>query len=139
MQILALKNLGLNIRRAKIRPDDVKNRLNKFFITDARTAEKITKSKRLEDIRMTILENLLHYHPDAAEDLGIGPKAKRPSSRDYLHPLGPKARSESHAPLSFLTLQQKSKSGRPSQLNSLFSLVEYSPTHAVHQIDDRLM
>lgn len=102
MQILALKNLGLNIRRAKIRPDDVKNRLNKFFITDARTAEKITKSKRLEDIRMTILENLLHYHPDAAEDLGIGPKAKRPSSRDYLHPLGPKARSESYAPITLL-------------------------------------
>lgn len=97
MQILALKNLKLNIRRAKIRPSDgakpgEQKQPNKFFITDAITAEKITKSARLEEIRMTILQNLLYYHPDAAEDLGIGPKARKPMFRDNLHPLGPKAR-----------------------------------------------
>jgi UTP:GlnB (protein PII) uridylyltransferase len=89
----ALKNLGLNIRRAKIRPGD-SGKLHKFYITDAGTAEKINKSARLEEIRMTVLNNLIYYHPESASALGVGPKAQKPSSRDDLHPLGPRARSE---------------------------------------------
>jgi len=55
MQMRSLKNLGLNIRRAKIRPGD-SGKLHKFYITDSNTAEKITRSARLEEIRMTILQ-----------------------------------------------------------------------------------
>jgi UTP:GlnB (protein PII) uridylyltransferase len=89
----SLKNLGLNIRRAKIRPGD-SGKLHKFYITDSHTAEKITKSARLEEIRMTILQNLLYYHPESATELGFGPKAAQAPSRDSLHPLGLRARSE---------------------------------------------
>lgn len=91
LQTLALKNLGLNIRRAKIRPGD-SGKLHKFYITDAHTAEKVTKSARLEEIRMVVLQNLLYYHPESATELGFGPSAAKTSSRDSLHPLGPRAR-----------------------------------------------
>ena len=91
MQVRSLKNLNLNIRRAKIRPGD-SGRVHKFYVTDAHTAEKITKSARLEEIRMSILQNLLFYHPESASELGFGPKARKPSSRDSLHPLGPRNR-----------------------------------------------
>ena len=33
--------------------------MHKFFLTDAHTSEKILKSARLEEIRLTILNNLL--------------------------------------------------------------------------------
>ena len=46
--------------------------MNKFYITDARTSEKITKSKTLELIRMTIINNMLQYHPEAADYLVEG-------------------------------------------------------------------
>ena len=90
MQIAALKNLGLNIRRAKIRPGSQKS--NKFYITDAKTSDKIVLSSRLEEIRLTILNNLTYYHPESAEELGWGIKAKKPSRRDMLRPLGPRNR-----------------------------------------------
>ena len=93
LQIRSLKNLHLNIRKAKIRPGD-NGRIHKFFVTDSHSAEKITKSARLEEIRMSILHNLLFYHPESASELGIGPKARKPTSRDSLHPLGPKNRWE---------------------------------------------
>jgi hypothetical protein len=51
--IQALKNLGLNIRRAKL-----EQTLNTFYITEASTSEKIVKSARLEEIRMTVLNSL---------------------------------------------------------------------------------
>ena len=51
----ALKSHNLNIRRAKIR---TKNGMavHKFYITDARTSEKVVKSARIEEIRLTILD-----------------------------------------------------------------------------------
>ena len=61
LQIQGLKNLGLNIRRAKLSPDTK----NKFYVTDAVTAEKITKSVQLEEIRQVILHNMMSYHPGA--------------------------------------------------------------------------
>jgi hypothetical protein len=82
-----LKNLGLNIRRAKIKSKDGK-KINKFYITDAQTSEKILKSARLEEIRLTILNNLLLYHPESGEELAWGLRAKKPSTRDLLSPLG---------------------------------------------------
>lgn len=57
-QITALKNLGLNIRGAKVNTAGTT-----FFITDADTSEKIVKSARLEDIRMTVLNSLVAKFP----------------------------------------------------------------------------
>ncbi|KAK9810145.1 hypothetical protein WJX72_005535 [[Myrmecia] bisecta] len=88
----ALKNLGLNIRRAKIKQTDGSS-INKFYITDAHTSDKILKSARLEEIRLTILNNLLYYHPESGEELAWGVRAKKPTSRDALNPLGPRNRS----------------------------------------------
>lgn len=48
-QITALKNLGLNIKRAKLSTSGETT----FLITEAQTSEKIVKSARLEEIRMT--------------------------------------------------------------------------------------
>ncbi|KIY99044.1 Unknown protein DS12 from 2D-PAGE of leaf Flags: Precursor [Monoraphidium neglectum] len=89
--ITSLKNLGLNIRRAKL--DGAPGRKsNTFYITDATTSEKITRSAQIEEIRMTIINNLLYYHPESSEALAAGQPA-RSSSRDSTSPLGPKARS----------------------------------------------
>lgn len=59
-QITSLKNLGLNIRKAALKPG---SKASKLFVTDANTSEKILKSSRLEEIRMTIINNMLYYHP----------------------------------------------------------------------------
>lgn len=102
----ALKNLGLNIRRAKIDQTDP-NSKNKFYITDASTSEKVVKrcahevdchhhdrhhcnnhSAMIEEIRLTILNNLLQYHPESAEELAWGPKVRKPSTFDSTAPLG---------------------------------------------------
>lgn len=59
-QITSLKNLGLNIRKAALKPG---SKASKLFVTDANTSEKILKSSRLEEIRMTIINNMLYFHP----------------------------------------------------------------------------
>lgn len=87
--ITALKNLGLNIRKAALKPG---SKASKLFVTDANTSEKILKSSRLEEIRMTIINNMLYYHPEASESLAAGKSVSTPS-RDQTHPLGPKARA----------------------------------------------
>ena len=93
MQTAALKNLGLNIRRAKIKKtEDDKMVTNKFYITDANTSEKILRSSRLEEIRATIFSNLLYYHPEAQEDMAWGAKARKPTSANPLKPLGRRKR-----------------------------------------------
>ncbi|CAL8469596.1 g9137 [Coccomyxa elongata] len=84
--VAALKNLKLNIRRAKIKAGGGPI---KFYITDALTSEKILKSARLEEIRLTIFNNLLKYHPESGSAIGWG-EASTPvtDSIDPLHPLG---------------------------------------------------
>ncbi|DBA72543.1 hypothetical protein WJX79_008130 [Trebouxia sp. C0005] len=92
----ALKNLGLNIRRAKIKKtQDEKLVINKFYITDAVTSEKVLRSSRLEEIRATIFSNLLYYHPEAQDGMAWGQKAHKPSTADPLRPLGPRKRGVS--------------------------------------------
>ena len=59
LQVAALKTLKLNIRRAKIKKAEDGTHVHKFYLTDANTSEKILKSARLEEIRLTILNNLL--------------------------------------------------------------------------------
>lgn len=60
LQITALKNLNLNIRKAALKPG---SKASTLFVTDATTSEKVLKSSRLEEIRMTIINNMLYYHP----------------------------------------------------------------------------
>jgi hypothetical protein len=62
LQVSALKNLGLNIRKAKV-VSEPGRKVNTFFITDAETSEKVVRSARLEEIRMTIINNMLYFHP----------------------------------------------------------------------------
>jgi UTP:GlnB (protein PII) uridylyltransferase len=66
LQITALKNLGLNIRKAQISQKSniqSKQKQNTFYITEAQTSEKIIKSARLEEIRMTVLNSLTSKFP----------------------------------------------------------------------------
>lgn len=91
--IAALKNLGLNIRRAKIDQSATQKNRNTFYITDALTSEKILKSARLEEIRMTIISNMLQYHPESAENLAAGQSTSVFPQRDATNPLGLKMRS----------------------------------------------
>eukprot|EP00891_Asterochloris_glomerata_P004493 jgi/Astpho2/4493/e_gw1.00067.472.1_t len=75
----ALRNLGLNIRRAKVarKGDQI---TNKFYITDQKSSEKIVKSARLQEIQATIFSNLMLYHPEAEEELGWGARAQTPGA-----------------------------------------------------------
>ena len=42
----------------------------------------------IEEIRLTILNNLLQFHPESAEELAWGPKVRKPSTFDSTAPLG---------------------------------------------------
>ncbi len=46
----------------------------------------------MEEIRLTILNNLLQYHPEAGSNMAWGAYARKESSRDLLSPLGEKNR-----------------------------------------------
>ena len=84
--------MNLNVRRAKVKAKDG-NIKNKFYVNDSHTADKIMKSQRLEEIRLSILQNLQFYHPEAGEQLAWGRKAKKQSARSPLEPLGMSHRS----------------------------------------------
>ncbi|CAD7695727.1 unnamed protein product [Ostreobium quekettii] len=88
----ALRNLGLNIKRAKVDSSDPASR-HRFYVTDAATSEKIVKSSRLEQIRLTILNNMTTFHPESADRLSYGPRVRRAASRDATEPLGPSHRN----------------------------------------------
>jgi hypothetical protein len=107
----ALKNLGLDIRKAKV---DVgasvaaaagsngaapRSKPSTFYITEAATSEKVLKSARLEEIRMTIIQNMLQYHPESGAVLAAGPgglAAVREAAvgRDPTNPLGAAKRAD---------------------------------------------
>lgn len=89
--VSALKNLGLNIKRAKLNPSDPESS-HKFYVSDATTSEKILKSDRLETIRYTILENMAKYHPESIPQLNVAHPVNLPDSRDSTRPLGPRQR-----------------------------------------------
>jgi len=50
--------------RAEVSADD---NPNKFYVTDANTSEKVVKSEQIEQIRTVIIQNMIKYHPEAAE------------------------------------------------------------------------
>jgi len=82
----ALRKLGLNINRADVTEGSPANR---FYITDASTSEKVVKSDMIEQIRMTIINNMLTYHPEAAEFLVEGQHLDMPGDHESgENPLG---------------------------------------------------
>jgi UTP:GlnB (protein PII) uridylyltransferase len=102
----ALKNLGLDIRKAKVdvaaaaqaaaggnggsaSASGARSKPSTFYITEASTSEKVLKSSRLEEIRMTIIQNMLQYHPESGAALAAGPAHPPAASpRDPTSPLG---------------------------------------------------
>ncbi|XP_052198131.1 ACT domain-containing protein DS12, chloroplastic [Diospyros lotus] len=67
----ALKNLGLNVVKANVYLDS-SGKHNKFAITKADTGRKVEDPELLEAIRMTIINNLLEYHPESSSMLAMG-------------------------------------------------------------------
>ncbi len=51
----------------------------------------------MEEIRLTILNNLLQYHPEAGSNMAWGAYSRKESSRDLLSPLGEKNRCAARA------------------------------------------
>lgn len=67
----ALRNLGLNVVKAKVFLDS-SGKHNTFAITKADTGRKVEDPETLEEIRLTIISNLLQYHPESSDQLAMG-------------------------------------------------------------------
>ncbi|GMI91422.1 ACT domain repeats 11 [Hibiscus trionum] len=67
----ALKSLGLNVTKANVYLDS-SGKHNKFSITKASTGRKVEDPELLEAIRLTIINNLLQYHPESSSQLAMG-------------------------------------------------------------------
>uniref|UniRef100_A0A2P2LRA1 ACT domain-containing protein ACR n=3 Tax=Rhizophora mucronata TaxID=61149 RepID=A0A2P2LRA1_RHIMU len=67
----ALKNLGLNVVKANVFLDS-SGKHNMFAITKADTGRKVEDPELLEAIRLTIISNLLEYHPESSSQLAMG-------------------------------------------------------------------
>ncbi|GLT93342.1 hypothetical protein SLE2022_111390 [Rubroshorea leprosula] len=67
----ALKELGLDVAKGTVSTEgSVKQ--TKFFITHSDTGRKVEDPDMLERIRLTIINNLLKYHPESSEQLAMG-------------------------------------------------------------------
>lgn len=67
----ALKNLGLNVVKANVFLDS-SGKHNTFAITKASTGRKVDDPELLEAIRLTIINNMLEYHPESSGQLAMG-------------------------------------------------------------------
>ncbi|CAI8593661.1 unnamed protein product [Vicia faba] len=67
----ALKSLGLNVVKANVFLDS-SGKHNKFFITKADTGRKVEDPELLEAICLTIINNLIQYHPESSSQLAMG-------------------------------------------------------------------
>ncbi|XP_022153438.1 ACT domain-containing protein ACR11-like isoform X2 [Momordica charantia] len=67
----ALKNLGLNVVKANVFLDS-SGKHNRFSITKADTGRKVDDPELLEAIRLTIINNLIQYHPESSAQLALG-------------------------------------------------------------------
>ncbi|KAF5198983.1 Act domain-containing protein acr11 [Thalictrum thalictroides] len=67
----ALTNLGLNVVKANVFLDS-SGKHNKFSITKADTGRKVDDPELLEAIRLTIINNLIEYHPESSAELAMG-------------------------------------------------------------------
>jgi UTP:GlnB (protein PII) uridylyltransferase len=67
----SLKGLGLNVVKASVCLDAT-GKHNKFAITKASTGRKIDNPELLEAIRLTIINNMIQYHPGSSSRLAMG-------------------------------------------------------------------
>ncbi|KAH6768542.1 uridylyltransferase-like protein [Perilla frutescens var. frutescens] len=67
----ALTSLGLNVVKANVYLD-ASGKHNKFAITNSSTGRKVDDPELLEAIRLTIINNLLEYHPESSAFLAMG-------------------------------------------------------------------
>uniref|UniRef100_A0A1J3GV16 ACT domain-containing protein ACR n=1 Tax=Noccaea caerulescens TaxID=107243 RepID=A0A1J3GV16_NOCCA len=67
----ALKNLGLNVVKANVYLDS-SGKHNKFAITRADSGRKVEDPELLEAIRLTVINNLLEFHPESSSQLAMG-------------------------------------------------------------------
>ncbi|CAK7325236.1 unnamed protein product [Dovyalis caffra] len=67
----ALKDLGLDVVKGTVLTDGPVKQ-TKFFITRLDTGRKVEDPDMLERIRLTIINNLLKYHPESSEKLAMG-------------------------------------------------------------------
>ncbi|XP_077241270.1 ACT domain-containing protein isoform X2 [Tasmannia lanceolata] len=67
----ALKDLGLDVVKGTVTTEASMTK-TKFFITQQDTGRKVEDPDMLERIRLTIINNLLKYHPESSERLAMG-------------------------------------------------------------------
>ncbi|XP_059665906.1 ACT domain-containing protein ACR12 isoform X1 [Cornus florida] len=67
----ALKDLGLDVAKGTVTTEGSVTQ-TKFFITRLITGRKVEDPDLLERIRLTIINNLLKYHPESSEQLAMG-------------------------------------------------------------------
>ncbi|KAL8551816.1 hypothetical protein ACS0TY_000753 [Phlomoides rotata] len=67
----ALKDLGLDVSKGTVTTDNSVIQ-TKFFITRLTTGRKVEDPDLLERIRLTIINNLLKYHPESSQQLALG-------------------------------------------------------------------
>ncbi|RLN04881.1 ACT domain-containing protein DS12, chloroplastic isoform X4 [Panicum miliaceum] len=67
----ALKNLGLNVVKASVCLDST-GKHNKFALTKSSTGRKIDDPELLEAVRLTIINNMIQYHPESSSQLAMG-------------------------------------------------------------------
>jgi len=65
----ALKDLGLDVTKGSVTTDSAVTQ-TKFHIM--RSGRKVEDPDMLERIRLTIINNLLQYHPESSEKLAMG-------------------------------------------------------------------
>eukprot|EP00241_Pyramimonas_parkeae_P012920 CAMPEP_0114228446 /NCGR_PEP_ID=MMETSP0058-20121206/2349_1 /TAXON_ID=36894 /ORGANISM="Pyramimonas parkeae, CCMP726" /LENGTH=299 /DNA_ID=CAMNT_0001339397 /DNA_START=3999 /DNA_END=4898 /DNA_ORIENTATION=- len=80
----ALRGLGLNISKAALTAGQKKS--NRFYVTDAKTSEKVTSSERLEEIKSVILNTMMEFHPEARSYLAAGRRTRKKKERGPLEP-----------------------------------------------------
>jgi len=67
----SLRDLGLNVVKGTVAIDS-SGIHNKFSITRADTGRKVENPELLEAIRLTVINNLLKYHPESSIQLAMG-------------------------------------------------------------------
>ncbi|XP_058768594.1 ACT domain-containing protein ACR12 [Vicia villosa] len=67
----ALKDLGLDVSKGTVSTEGPVKQ-TKIFITQSDTGRKVENPDMLERIRLTIINNLLQYHPESSEQLALG-------------------------------------------------------------------
>ncbi|KAL5568603.1 hypothetical protein UlMin_025178 [Ulmus minor] len=69
--IKALENLGLHVAKGSVATEGPVKQ-TKFFITRLDNGRKVEDPDMLEKIRLTIINNLLKYHPESSQLLAMG-------------------------------------------------------------------